>query len=128
MKGYATRPTSAYVRELRLKKNLWGKIRCNLSTLSSLYGYKSNPRVYWTAPLLPAMFYCDLSTRPVKSSWWHRALTLPVRDAAQTISTFCPGFGRASRNVGRSAVYWRLLSALLRVGVRYTYCARGLQL
>src|SRR5215472_12843312 len=43
-------------------------------------------------------------------------VNLSVRDATKTIPTFCPGFSRASRVVGRPADYRRVLSAV--VGIR----------
>src|SRR6516164_4082489 len=85
-------------------------------------------RVYWTACFDPAIvqFRMPAIGRAVRA---HGAFTLfPVRDAAQTIPTFCSGLGRVSRVVGRLADYGGLLSPLVACGDRYPDRLWSLQL
>src|SRR5215831_7444216 len=84
--------------------------------------------VRWTTSQLTANIIARSYPPPENWASAARALTFHVRDATQTIPTFCPGFSRASRIVGRPADYWRVLSTFVHLRDQYSNTLSGFNL
>src|SRR4029077_16632681 len=84
--------------------------------------------VCWTNSQLAATIIARSCSPPENRASGVRALTFRVQDATQTIPTFCPGLSRASRIVGRSTDYWRVLSTVVHLGDQYSNSFPGFNL